>query len=189
MPSKILLAAVALAVALPAVAAEQLLVLDPEASAATFTLDSTLHMVHGTLAIRSGEIRFDTGTGVASGEVLIDATLTDTGNAKRDKKMHNKVLESERYPAIVFTPERIDGTLAGSGRSEIDLRGSVSIHGSEHPLVLHAALEADGEKLSGTTSFVVPFVEWGMKDPSVFILRVDKQVEVTVEMVGRLGAS
>jgi polyisoprenoid-binding protein YceI len=188
MQSKILLAAVALAVALPAGAGEQLLVLDTAASTATFTLDTTLHLVHGTLALRSGEIRFDTQSGIASGEVLIDATLTDTDNAKRDKKMHGKVLESARYPTIVFKPEKIVGTLGKTGRSELDLHGGVSIHGSGHPLMLHVAVEVTGERLSGKTSFAVPFVEWGMEDPSAFIFRVSKEVEVTIDLVGRLTA-
>jgi polyisoprenoid-binding protein YceI len=186
MQNKILLAAFALALALPAGAAERLLVLDPTASAATFTLDTTLHLVHGTLAIRSGEIRFDTQTGVASGEVLFDATLTDTENAKRDKKMHGKVLESESYPTIVFRPERIEGALQKVGQSELDLYGTVSIHGSDHAVVLHAVVDVAGEQLTGKTGLIVPFVEWGMKDPSVFILRVKKEVDVSIDLVGRL---
>jgi polyisoprenoid-binding protein YceI len=188
MKSRILMAALALAIALPAGAGEQLLVIDTAASAATFTLDTTMHLVHGTLAVRSGEIRFDMQTGAASGEVMIDATLTDTANAKRDKKMHGKVLESERYPTIVFRAERIEGTLGESGRSELDLHGTVTIHGGEHPLVLHAAVEVSKEQLSGNASFIVPFVEWGMKDPSMFIFRVDKQVEVAIDIIGQLTA-
>jgi polyisoprenoid-binding protein YceI len=186
MKSKILLGVVALAATLPVAAGEQVLSLDAQASAATFTLGSTLHDVHGTLALRSGEIRFDDQTGAASGEVQLDATLTDTGNDKRDKKMHNKVLESDLYPSIVFRPESIEGSLAASGPSELDLLGSVEIHGSQHPLVLHAVVDVAGDQLTGTTSFAVPYVEWGMKDPSVFILRVDKRVEVTIDIVGRL---
>jgi polyisoprenoid-binding protein YceI len=183
---KLLFAVAALAVGLPAAGGEQVVTLDTQASAATFMLGATLHDVHGTLALRSGEIRFDPQTGTASGEVLLDATLTETGNAKRDKKMHTKVLESDQYPTIVFEPERIEGELSGSGPSELDLQGTVEIHGDRHPLVLHAVVDVSGEQLTGTTHFVVPYVEWGMKDPSVFLLRVKKQVEVTIDIVGRV---
>jgi len=37
-----------------------------------------------------------------------------------------------------------------------------------------------------TTKFSVPFVKWGMKDPSTFVFRVDKDVQLEVEGVAQL---
>jgi len=34
---------------------------------------------------------------------VFDATRAETGNQGRDRKMHEEVLESARYPEIVFT--------------------------------------------------------------------------------------
>jgi len=175
-----------LAAALPVSGAEHTLRLDTDKTVVGFTLGATAHTVHGTLVLSAGEIRFDLTSGVASGEVLFDARRTETGNAKRDKKMHAKVLESEKYPHIVFTPERVEGELAATGHSEITLHGSVSIHGDEHPVELKVDVLRDGDRVSGTFSFAVPFVAWGMRDPSVFVLRVAKEVEVTVNFQGSL---
>ena len=175
-----------LAAALPVCAAEHTLRLDADKTRVGFTLGATAHTVRGTLVLSAGEIQFDPASGIASGEVLFDARRTETGNAKRDKKMHAKVLESEEYPHIVFMPERVEGELAETGHSEITVHGSVLIHGDEHPVELKANILRDGDRVSGTFSFTVPFVAWGMRDPSMFVLRVAKEVEVTVELQGSL---
>ena len=175
------------AMTLPLEAAEQRLKLDLEATAVTFTLGSTMHTVDGIMHLSEGTIIFDLENGEASGRVVFDATMTETGNKKRDKKMHKKVLESVAFPEIVFMPEAIEGALAENGASELTLRGTVSIHGSEHPVALKARVEREGKKISATSALTIPFVKWGMHDPSFFVLRTDKAVEVSLQIHGILS--
>ncbi len=175
-----------LGLALPLLAGEQILTLDPEASQVTFVLEATGHDVHGNLFLQPGEIRFDTATGAATGEVKIDARRSETGNSRRDKKMHKVVLKSEEHPLIVFTVERMEGEVATTGASNIQLHGTVSLLGVEHPLTLAVDLEIEVERFRATTTFTVPYVEWGLQDPSFLFLRVGKVVEVTVSAEGIL---
>src|SRR5579863_2735745 len=82
--------------------------LDPAQSKLTWTLGSTLHTVHGKFSLKSGVLKFDPVSGSASGEFIAYATSGESGNDGRDKKMHNEILESARFPDIVFRPTRID---------------------------------------------------------------------------------
>ncbi len=185
---KILLGALALVIiTFSAEAAEQRLELDLETTAVTFTLGSTMHTVDGIMHLSEGTILFNLESGEASGRVVFDATLTETGNKKRDKKMHKKVLGSGAFPEIVFIPEAIEGALGESGSSDLTLRGTVSIHGSKHPVTLKAKVEREGTNIAATSSLTIPFVEWGMHDPSVFVFRTDKAVEVSVQIRGTLA--
>jgi hypothetical protein len=45
------------------------------------------------------------------------------------------------------------------------------------------------KRLDATGSFSVPYVEWGMKNPSKPFLRVGKAVEVSVDAKGTFVAS
>jgi polyisoprenoid-binding protein YceI len=79
---------------LPAAAAEIRVHLSPESTTIEFTLKATMHTVHGTASLDHADFTFDTETGAASGEAVVIAGSADTGNKKRDKKMHGKVLLS-----------------------------------------------------------------------------------------------
>jgi polyisoprenoid-binding protein YceI len=162
------------------------LTLDPEATRITFTLGATLHTVEGTARLAEGMLIFDPESGNVSGEVVVDATSADTGNNGRDEDMHAKVLNSDRFPDIVLRPRRLEGDFDPAGSSQVRLTGEMEIHGSRHPVRLPAELTVEGRRLSAHLTFTIPYVEWGMTDPSKFILRVDKEVEVEVEAVGEL---
>ena len=171
-----------------AVAAEQSLRLDPAASRLSFHLDATMHSANGTMAIQRGEIRFDLATGASAGEVVIDAASADTDHKGRDEKLHHEVLESAKYPEIVFRPTAVKAEVDERGVGTVTLAGTVTIHGASHEVSVSAALARDGEQVRATGKLVVPYVAWGMHDPSVFVLRVAKVVEVSFTAVGTLAA-
>lgn len=182
----ILAAAAALTLAAPARAAELLVHLDPAATEVSFDLEATGHDVHGSLALLAGELRVDPETHAVEGEVRVDAQKAETGNQKRDKTMHRKVLESEQYPQFVFRPDRFTGDLAAEGESEIEIHGEMEIHGDTHPMTMPAVVRIDGGELSASAKLSIPFVEWGMHDPSFLMMRVAKVVEVGIEARGSL---
>ena len=167
-----------------AVAQQQSFVLDPRKTTITLALDASLHTVHGTFRATGGSIRFDPASGAASGSIVVDASSGDTGNSMRDHKMHKEVLESDRFPEISFSLARIAGTVADG--STLRAEGTLHIHGDNHPVTLSVPIEIHGDVLTAKLEFQIPYVAWGMKNPSTFVLRVSKEVEVEVVAVGRL---
>jgi polyisoprenoid-binding protein YceI len=162
--------------------------LDPAASRAELSFNATLHTVDGTLRTKSGQVRLDTETGTAQGRLVLDATSADTGNSRRDGKMHEKILESGRFPEIVFEVDRISGALNRAGRSDILLHGMLEMHGVRKPAVLPATVLIEGDRVDATARLTVPYMEWGLADPSFFVLRVAKEVRVVIHAIGRLVA-
>lgn len=161
--------------------------LDPAQTKITFTLGATLHTVDGSFKLKSGAIQFNPATGEASGEVVVDATSGESGNDSRDRKMHKSVLESKNYPEIVFVPERVQGPVSLSGDSHVQIQGLVKLHGNQHEITIPADIQITGAQLTANLHFAIPYVKWGLKDPSTFVLRVEKKVDVTIHADGSLS--
>jgi hypothetical protein len=43
--------------------------------------------------------------------------------------------------------------------------------------------------VTATTHFEIPYVQWGMKNPSTFILRVSDKVDIDIRAVGRVSTA
>ena len=165
-------------------AQELLLQLDPAKSGAEIILAANLHTVHGSFSLKHGAVRFNPATGKASGEIVFDATSGKTGNSSRDNKMHKDVIQSQRYPEIVFHPDRADGTLSTSGDSTLQVHGMFVIHGADHEVTVPVQVNLAGDAWTAKASFQVPYVKWGMKNPSVLFLRVGGTVQVQFHAAG-----
>lgn len=153
---------------------------DPGATKVEFTLGDVLHTVHGSFRLKSGQIHFDPSTGVAGGSLVVDASSGDSGNKTRDRKMNKEILETDRYPEAIFTPKRVLGQLAMQGGSQVQVQGTFRLHGADHDITLVVPAQVNGSQINLQTQFAIPYVKWGMKDPSTFVLRVNKDVQMSI---------
>jgi polyisoprenoid-binding protein YceI len=160
------------------------LVADPAQGSFKWTVNSTLHAVHGTFALKSARFEINTDTDRVTGEVLVDAASGDSGDQSRDRRMHSEILQSDKFTEVIFRPESLDGKVALSGSSEGRLKGAIVLHGSEHETNVPVRLELGSDRWKGTASVAIPYVEWGLKDPSNFLLRVAKVVNFEVVLAG-----
>ena len=156
-----------------------MLALDPGQTHVEFTLSDILHTVHGSFKLKRGTIRYDFVNGKAAGEIVIDAQSGESGSQARDQRMHKNILESERYPEISFVPDRVSGAL-----SKANVHGTFRIHGKDHEMTMLVEAVPAGKGLEVKTQFVVPYVAWGMKNPSTIILRVGETVTIGVRAIG-----
>ncbi|HWO28443.1 MAG TPA: YceI family protein [Candidatus Acidoferrum sp.] len=180
---------VVLLLSLTAFAAGQEVVfkLDPEHSTVTFTLGDVLHTVHGTFQLKQGSLRLDPISGKLSGEIVADAKSGDSGSGMRDRKMNREVLESDRYPEILFRPDHVEGSVLVAGKSSVRVHGIFTIHGSDHELTVPAELETFPDHWNATLHFAVPYAKWGMKNPSTMFLRVSESVNIDLTTTGILA--
>lgn len=183
---KLLITAMLLLASVAGLGQERVFQLNPAQSEVDFTLSDVLHTVHGKFQLKSGVLRFDPATGSASGELVVDATTGESGSNARDKKMKKDILETQKFPSIVFTPQKIVGTIAGSGGSQVQMQGIMTLHGGAHPMTLVVPVEVSGDNATALVHFDVPYEQWGLKNPSTLFLRVSNTVQIDVHAAGTL---
>ena len=100
--------------------------------------------------------------------------------------MQNDVLESSHYPDIAFRPDHVEGQVADIGVSTLQVHGIFSIHGTGHEITIPVQVEMAPGQWTATSHFAVPYVAWGMKNPSTFVLRVSQSVDIEIRATGEM---
>jgi polyisoprenoid-binding protein YceI len=172
----------------PAVASERTVTFSPEDTRIEFQLPATGHDVHGAFGFDHGELRWDPETGEASGDLVVRAGGAATGSARRDKAMHRKVLESDLFPSFVLHVQKIEGDLAEQGECDLTVEGVLTVHGADHPVRWPIAVEVDHGHFHAEGKLEIPFVDWGMHNPSMLFLKVAEIVDVNVVAEGDIGS-
>jgi len=168
-------------------AQHQIFTISPETSEVSFTLGGSGHETHGTFHVQNGLIDFDRTNPKLSGSVVVAAGSGKTGNDSRDKKMTDTVLDAPHFADVSFVPQSYQGTIATAGDSTIQVTGTFTLHGTPHDLTVPMQVYIDGANCTAKSHFIVPYVKWGLKDPSVFILKVAKEVDINLTLVGKLS--
>ncbi len=182
-------AALSFVLILGASAQHQTFTVNPNTSQIAFALGGNMHHVDGTFHVQSGTINFDRTAQTISGSVVVSAVSGDSGDKNRDKKMHNDVLDVAHYTDISFVPKSYQGTITAIGDSTIQVSGVFTLHGTPHDLTVPMQIHIEGSALRAKTHFTVPYVQWGLKDPSIFIAKVAKEVDLDLTLAGSLASA
>jgi hypothetical protein len=179
--------ALALIFAPAALAQHQTFAVNPDASEVKMKLNTTHEVVDGTFHIQSGSINFDRTASHISGIVIVAAASGKTGNDSRDKKMNKDILKVEQFATVSFAPKAYNGTIAASGDSTIQVSGMFTLLGTAHDMTIPMQIHIDGSKATAKAHFVVPYVQWGLKNPSFLVWKADNDVAIDLNLVGQVS--
>jgi polyisoprenoid-binding protein YceI len=168
-------------------AQSQTFTIDPASSKVTFTLPDVLHTVHGSFALERGQVQFVPASGVMSGEIVVSARSGESGNKLRDERMTKDELNAQTYPAVTFAPKHLQGQFLTTGDSTVQVDGTFTLVGKQHSLQLPMHIHVADRQCVVTGTFQLPYVDWGLKNPSTFVLKVAREVQITLELKGSLN--
>jgi len=173
----------------PAPAQHQTLAVNPDASQVRITLKTTHEIVNGGFQVESGSVEFERGTSKMSGSIVVAAGSGKTGNDSRDKKMNKDILKVEQYATVSFEPKTYVGAIAASGDSNLLVTGIFTLLGVPHEITIPLQVHLDGASATAKGHFVVPYVQWGLKNPSFLIWKADNDVAIDLNLVGTISRS
>jgi polyisoprenoid-binding protein YceI len=178
--------ALAIFIASTAYAQQEKFAANPDASQVAFALGGSGHHVQGTFHVQTASIAFDPATHSISGTIIVAAGSGNSGDPSRDKKMNSDILNADQFTEISFAPKNYQGSLSLSGNSTIQVAGVFTLHGTPHDLTVPMQIHIEGANLTAKGHFVVPYVQWGLKDPSIMILKVAKEVDIDLNLSGNV---
>jgi polyisoprenoid-binding protein YceI len=122
-----------------------------------------------------------------AGLVAVHAGSGKTGNDSRDKKMNKDILAVEQHATVSFEPKSYTGVIAPSGDSTVQVTGIFTLLGTPHEINLPIVVHLEGTAATAKAHFAVPYIQWGLKDPSFMFWKVDKEVAMDIFLTGRLS--
>jgi polyisoprenoid-binding protein YceI len=130
-----------------------------------------------TLAVRdfSGEAQFASGTldgasltlKIKADSLSVQDNVSDKDRKEIERTMNQQVLETARYPEIVFKTTAVAANKSGDGQYVLNLAGELTLHGVTQKQPVAAQVAIIGNTLRAHGEFSVLQTSYGIKPVSV----------------------
>jgi polyisoprenoid-binding protein YceI len=153
-----------------------------------------------TIAIRdfTGEAKFAPGTlenaelhlRIGTSALAVTDNVSDKDRREIERTMNQEVLESARYPDIVFDTSSVSASKAGDGQYWVNLVGNLTLHGVTNSQALAAQVVLLGDTLRAFGEFSLRQTAYGIKLVSVAggTLKLKDEVKFSFDIVARKQA-
>ena len=168
--------------------------IDPDRSNATYRVGETFFdqrgfvIAVGTTNAVAGDILIDPANLPASqvGEIVVDISQLRTDEPMRDNAIRRKWLESATYPLARFNNARITGIPATGIEGQpfkFQITGDMTVRLATRPVTWDVEATFNGDTLQGKATTKLKMSEFGIEPPSLLDLRVEDDVELTLDFV------
>lgn len=141
-------------------------------SSVRWELPASFEPIKGIVPLFHGSIEANPLSGGAwdvRARIVVPAAAMRTGNRRRDRTLREKVLETGRYPEIVFELRKFTGDLSRFRPGEtfpVQVVGDLTVHGKTEAVQLPVDVSVFPTAVVLTGSFPVHWKAYGLQDPS-----------------------
>ena len=117
-----------------------------------------------------------------SSRITVDVSVLKSDKDRRDNYIRKNVLETAKYPTVELVPtyvKGVGGAPPASGTRDIELLGTLTVHGVPHPSIWRGSATFAGDEITGKISTAFTFQDEGLKQPSVpIVLSVEDTIKL-----------
>lgn len=141
-------------------------------SSVRWELPASFEPIKGVVPLFHGSIEaqpLSSGGWDVSARIVVPAASMRTGNRRRDRTLREKVLETARYPEIVFEIRQFTGDLSRfrpGATFQVQVAGDLTVHGRTAQVQLPVDVSVLPKAVVLTGSFPVHWKAFGLQDPS-----------------------
>jgi polyisoprenoid-binding protein YceI len=140
-----------------------------------------LELVPDTLADASVKFR------IRADKLSVQDDVSEKDRREIERMMFESVLQTARFPEIVFESTRISATPAGEGRYSMNIGGRLTLHGVTRDLSIPAQVAQTGDMLRAFGEFSLRQTDHGITLVSVAggALKVKDELRFSFDIVAR----
>ncbi len=113
----------------------------------------------------SGRREFDATINPKS--LTVEDRVSDKDRQEIERTMNQQVLETDRYPEIVYESSKVAASKAGNGQYFLNLVGDLSLHGTTKPEPISVQVAVVGDTLRAHGEFTILQTAYGIKPVSI----------------------
>jgi len=124
---------------------------------------------------------------VNAGSLEITDQINDKDRREMERTMNQEVLETNRFPEIVFDTSKVSANRAGEGYYFVNMIGNLSLHGVTNNQPVAAQVTVNGDLLNARGEFTVKQTAYGIKPVSVAggTLKLKDELKFSFDIVAR----
>jgi polyisoprenoid-binding protein YceI len=162
--------------------------LNPSNTKASFSIDSTWHLINGKANNIEGKIWFDVpgDNSTSHVKVRLPVKYFDTESSRRDSRLR-EVMDVDHYPEVIFVGGPIGSNcplekIAEGQVCSTILPGEIQIRDVKKPIELKTTVTREDGKLNFHSKTELDWDTFNVEDPSILIAKLKKTVSISIDV-------
>jgi polyisoprenoid-binding protein YceI len=124
---------------------------------------------------------------IKAGSLAVTDNISDKDRRELERTMNQEVLETARYPEILYESTQASASKAGDGQFFVNLLGALTLHGVTNTQAISTQVSLTGDMLRAHGEFNVLQSAYGIKPVSVAggTLKVKDELKCAFDIVAR----
>ena len=124
---------------------------------------------------------------IKAGSLAVTDNISDKDRRELERTMNQEVLETARYPEILYESTQASASKAGDGQFFVSLLGALTLHGVTNTQAISTQVSLTGDMLRAHGEFNVLQSAYGIKPVSVAggTLKVKDELKCAFDIVAR----